>query len=249
MKNAFVSTAIYALGRQLGMAAALIEFQKQMAEPTPQSLPVIHTIRRLRELADIQLSVDCGATIIGQMRSRCFHAAYESGWDCWISLDDDVEASEQTCAHLLDAIDDPFHPRIVIVPYMMRMADSLNPRLCMTMPLVRVLRAVTRVYGAETHAAKLLAFPPGTGGGFGMVGMNRAAMKCIVETQSDCEPLRWVDGDGTEKLALFHDMLIDGLWYGEDTSFFRRVPPWVSVEALLSGNIAHAGIPLDLETL
>lgn len=255
MNEVFVSTAIYGLARQMGLRDALIEFQRQLMAPAVSSLPVIHSILRLRELADIQLGIESGATIIGQMRSRAFHAAYESGSDAWISLDDDIEASAETCSHVLDAIDDRFLPRIVIVPYLIRTADGLPDRACVTLPLVRSTREIARTYGARLKPAKLVTLLPGMGAGFGMVGMNRLAMACIVKRydpplDSEEEDLRWIDGqDGVQKLALFHDMLITGLWYGEDTSFFRRVPSSVSVEALLTGNIAHAGVGLDLETL
>lgn len=242
MKNVFVSTAIYALGRQMGIAAALVEIQKQLDHPTPESLPVARTIHRLRQLADVQLRLDCGATIIGHMRSRAFHSAHESGLDAWVSLDDDMDATTETCRFLLDVLEEDVLPLIVIVPCMMRVPEHTNTKLCVALPMVRSIR----------HAAcgaRLLRMPPKQGGGFGMVGMNRAAMQEMVLLYADDRDLQWDDEDGATKLALFHDMLINGLWYGEDTSFFRRVPATVSVEVLLTGAVNHAGIPLDLETL
>lgn len=82
------------------------------------------------------------------------------------------------------------------------------------------------------------------------MGMNREAMHRMVKAYAGDDALRWNDeDDGGEKIALFHDLLEEGIWWGEDTSFFRRVPKDISVEALLVGRIAHAGLILDLGTI
>jgi hypothetical protein len=108
----------------------------------------------------------------------------------------------------------------------------------MSMPTVRVERTIG-------EGIRLLALEPGQGCGLGFVGMNRPAMNAIAEY---CPPeLAWVDEDGAEKRALFYEKVEDGLWFGEDISFFRfRVPRSVTVEALLVGHSIHAGIPLEL---
>ena len=55
------------------------------------------------------------------------------------------------------------------------------------------------------------------------------------------------DGDmGDGMLALFHDLFANRKWWGEDTSFWLRVPPGVQRLALASGITWHAGAPLDL---
>lgn len=235
----FVTTAVYALGRQLGMAGALQEFTRQLEKPGKDSLPVVRTIYRIRHLTDIGLHVDCGATIIGHMRSRAFHAAYESAWNGWISLDDDIDVTTETCTAMLDAIHLDAGPRIIVVPYMMRTPETIHPKMSLTFPKVRIER--------EWNGARFLRLPPGEGAGFGMVGMNRAAMEAIVAAAP--ADLRWIDGDGDKKLALFRDELVNGFWYGEDTSFFRRVPATVTVEALLTGHVVHGGITTQLSKL
>jgi hypothetical protein len=236
-KRIFVSTSVYALAHQLGMAGAIEEVKRQLDSPGKDSLPVVRTITRLRNLdAEVQLHVDGGATYIGMARSRAFHEAFKTGLP-WIALDDDIEVTTDTAGALLDCIDDVV-PRIVLVPYYTR--DRDNPRLTITLPMVRAERI--------RNGSKLLALPAGAGGGFGMVGMNRLAMEAIVEHAADAE-LTWFD-DGEKKLALFYERLEDGLWYGEDTSFFKfRVPSSVSVEALLVGTVLHGDVPLRLDTL
>jgi hypothetical protein len=240
MKRAFVSTSFYVLGRQLGMAGADVEARRHMNNPgNKDALPVARTVYRLCMLTDCQVYLDCGATIIGKSRSRAFHEAFESDADAWISCDDDVEVETDTAASLIEVLDEPT-PRIVIVPCMMRVPEHVNPSLNVHLPMVRVER-----YAA---GARLVALPRGEGGGFGMVGMNRAAMRAIVE-QPGMEKNFFTDHDGRRKLAVFHDILENGIWYGEDVSFFRRVPANVTVEALLVGTSTHAGIRCHLESL
>ena len=233
-----VTTSVYALAHQLGMREAVEEVRRQLDAPSKDSLPVVRTIARIRNLdVEIELCVDGGATYIGMARSRHFHEAGKRELP-WISLDDDVEVTTDCAAALLDVITEPDPtPRIVIVPYMTR--DRENPQLTITVPIVRVER--------EWKGARLLALPKGQGGGFGMVGMNRQAMLEIVAYAD--ESMVWFDY-GEKKLALFYERLEDGLWFGEDISFFRyRVPPSITVEALLVGTSLHAGVPLTLSSL
>jgi len=236
MKRFFVSTSVYALAHQLGQAGAIEDFKRQLDATDKNSLPVVRTIRRFRALElELVLHVDGGATYIGMARSRAFHEALKSELP-WISLDDDIEVTTDCVAAMAAALDD-VEPRIVLAPYYTR--DNDNPKLTFTVPIVR--SETTR------NGAKLLLLPKGAGGGFGFVGMNRPAMKAIVDDAG--EELSWFD-HGEKKLALFYEALEDGLWFGEDTSFFRyRVPARVTVEALLTGSILHAGVRLDLGTI
>jgi len=233
----FVSCSVYALAHQFGMKGAIADVRRQLDAPSPMSLPFVRTIARLRMLdVEMQLHVDGGATYIGMARSRAFHEAHKSGLP-WISLDDDIEVTTDCAAAMVDVLDDEVVPRVVLVPYLTR--DEEDARLTITLPIVRTERV--------RNGAKLLLMPKGTGGGFGMVGMNRLAIEAV---QQFAPPdLTWFDM-GEKKLAIFYERLEDGLWYGEDTSFFKyRVPPEVTVEALLTGAVTHGGIPLKLDGL
>jgi hypothetical protein len=236
----FVSTSVYALAHQLGMRGAIEEVKRQLDAPGKDSLPVVRTMARLRQLrGDFGLLVDGGATYIGMARSRAFHEAFKSDADVWLSLDDDIEATTDVCSALLEAVDD-IVPRIVLVPYLKR-DDSDGPQLTVTLPMVRSERHV--------QGATLVRMSKGLGGfPFGMVALNRTAMREIV---SSAPPeLQWFDY-GEPKLALFYEKLEDGFWHGEDTSFFRySVPDVVSVECLTGlGTVLHAGFPLQLASL
>lgn len=265
LTQVFLTTSVYALAHQIGMLEAIRQVNEQIRQPSRDSLPAVRTIARFHKLTSdaaedggIGYLVDGGATYIGMARSRMFHEAFKSGM-AWVTVDDDIEATTPLCMAMLEALDDLL-PRVVVVPYMMRVpvdqvkiADgvpSTAARLAVTLPAIfEERRLPIKTGGPMRDLARLVKMPRGYGGGFGLVGMNRRAMEEIVAA-ADKTKLRWVDGDGVEKLALFYESLEDGLWYGEDTSFFRhRIPESVSVEALLCGSIVHAGISLDLDKL
>jgi hypothetical protein len=83
-------------------------------------------------------------------------------------------------------------------------------------------------------------------GGMGLVAMSRYAMNETVAANQD---LVWRDDDGIERLALFHEALVDGQWFGEDLTFFRRIPPHVAIECLITGDSCHNGSKLTLENV
>lgn len=258
LTQVFITTSCYALSHQLGMLEAIQRVNEQIRNPTSESLPAVRTLTRIHKLTTeaspdggIGYLVDGGATLLAMARSRHFHEALKSSLPAWISIDDDVEATTPLCAAMLEALDD-VAPRVLVVPCMVRAptthADgvpSVAPRLACTLPAIFEERTRRFEVGGQSRLCRMVKMPKG--GAFGMVGMNRAAMQAIAEHAPPS--LRFLDGDGAEKLALFHEILRDGLWYGEDMSFFQRVPEAVSVEALLAGVVVHAGIPLDLDKL
>ena len=229
----FVSTMIYALGKQLGFAPAVAEFHTQLAAPNRESLPVVRAIARLRNSHEFALSVDAASVRIAVSRSRAFHAARASGADVWLSIDDDVEAETRTLRALIEAVDDP-EPRICFAPYWQRGAERIAAQLA-AFPLARALKS-----GAETLAA--------VAGGFGLVAVNRAALDAIAEYCA--ADLRYVDADHVDRIAAFQESLVDGRWLGEDVSFFRRAAAaGVRIEALATGTVAHDGRVLKLEEI
>lgn len=245
----YVTVSTYALGRALGLEAAAAEFNKQVVEPTTDSLPAARTVYKLAQLAfeakeAIGLRVDSGATCIGKARSRAFYAALDSGAEVWVTVDDDVEATAPTLKAMLEAVEPRDEPAICIVPCLLRRNEEAQPTVNVDLPRVAVERELPR-----TRAKVRRCFS----GGFGLVAMNRSAMHAVA-VEGERGLLNFVDDDGVKKLALFLDMLsIDGeqrtRWIGEDLSFFRRVPPSVRVEALVDGYTSHAGYALNLSRL
>jgi len=252
IRKVYCTVSTYWLGRTLGLEAAQQEFVRQLHAPDTKSLACVHTISRLRELVDVEIRQDPGATVIGKARSRAFHAAVESDADAWVSVDDDVEASLVTLDWLLGAIDEPL-PHICVAPCLLRRPvdeERIGPGVGVAnVELVRT--------GIERLLHSLSGYNAGggarpiVGGGFALVAVNRPALRAIVEAHRavDAPPLEYVDDDGVARLAIFHDELVDGRWWGEDRSFFRRVPRSVTIECLITGETAHAGYPLDLEKL
>ena len=234
MTTLFVSTMIYALGKQLGFAPAVAEFHAQLAAPNGESLPVVRAIVRLRTSHEFALSVDAASVRIAVSRSRAFHAALESKADVWLSIDDDVEADTRTLDALIGAVGNNVDPRICFAPYWQRGAERITAQLAPA-PLARVTLS-----GAVTL--------PAVAGGFGLVAVNRAALDAVAEYCA--ADLRYVDADHVSRIAAFQESLVDGRWLGEDVSFFRRAAAaGVRIEALATGAVAHDGRVLRLEEI
>lgn len=238
--NVTASTILYALGKQLGKDGAMKEFERQVAKPDKQSLPVVRTLARLRGMCDLAVYVDTGGTCIGKGRSRAFDIAFSQRQaDAWISIDDDSEVTTDTVAAMIEVLDDALHPRIVVVPFMLRGSGLVN----IAMPKVRAVE--------HYNGVKLVRLPHGTAAGFGMVGMNRRAMLEIMTYHKAKGGLEWTDEtSGRKALALFLDELTpNGVWHNEDVAFFRRLPPDLGVDVLLAGISMHAGNALNLAEL
>jgi hypothetical protein len=73
----------------------------------------------------------------------------------------------------------------------------------------------------------------------------------VLEAVHDASPaLSWTDQDGVSRRVLFRDELDGrGHWFTEDTAFFRRVPARFGRWAVRTGETAHSGQRLDLDTL
>lgn len=233
------SVITYALAKRIGSAEAEREFSRQCNAlvDEPDHLPAARTIRKLRKFGDVAKLHDAGGTSIGHARSRAFsvalRAAQEGKLDHFISIDDDVEASDETVAHLIGAVD-PATPQIVIVPCRLRQdRPVINVTLDPDSPLERVSKT-----GARLRRALY--------GGFGVVSMSRAA---VLEIAGHWRDLKYVDDDNQIRLGVFCEFIRNGYWYRDDYAFFARVPPHVRIEALCSGVTDHAGYKLRLERL
>jgi hypothetical protein len=228
-----VTVSAYALGKRLGLERGMRELERQIQTPDKESLPAARCIARLRRLVDIAVRADTGGTVLGMVRSRHAHEAWRVGAEVWLSIDDDVEATTPTLRDLLDAVSGST-PRIVVAPCIVRGGELGVPTVNVDLP---------RIVSTERHLSSGAKLRPIRRAGFSLVAMNRQALELVREASSE---LVYLDADGEERLALFHDALRDGQWLSEDLAFFSRVPPEVSVEALLTGYTSHAGQPLSL---
>jgi len=237
----FVTVSLYVLARERGADAARAEFDRQLAAPGRGSMPCVRAIARLRNYSDVAVRVDLGGSSAAKMRSRAASAALEGmtePGDVWLSIDDDVEATVDALRGLLEAAADPA-PRAIIAPTWLRGLVSVPGQ-----EAVPVVGVALDPEGLVRELAGGVRLAPALAGAFGLVAVNRAALQAAAAV---CE--RFTDDDGAERFAFAHEMIADGRWWGEDLSFFRRLPPEVRVEALLTGFTSHAGHVLPLDKL
>lgn len=233
----FVSTATYAMGKAIGFEEASAEFQRQLEEPTADSLQCVRVIARLRMLEQVAVWHDASATSIGKSRSRAFHEFLRSNADVWVTVDDDVEADTQTLRWLLAAVRSTT-PRVCLAPCLTRGSNVVNVAL----PRFR-LDADTRELPGGGRVMRVLA------GGFGLVAISRLAAETMATFFKN---LAFLDDDQQLKLAVFQEMLArepEGhhTWCGEDVSFCRRAQlAGVQTECLLTGYTVHDGQALKL---
>jgi hypothetical protein len=234
----FVSSQFYALGRQLGIARAMRTVHQQIEQPDRESQPAVRAIWRLQQIEPVQLRIDTGATCIAKTRSRAFHDALSAKeCDVWVAIDDDVEATLPTLQALVEAVRSS--DGICIVPYLLRRGSSDDPlRLSIDMHSYQLDDPRTLPGGGQVVR--------GIGGGFGLVAMSKHAM---VEIAAANVAELWDDDDGVQKLAIFREQLESRLWWGEDLSFFRRVPSNVRIEVLVTGHTGHGVECLDLSNI
>jgi len=228
----FVSTSIYALGRELGPDAATEELRRQVNEPTDQSLSCARTVARLRTFDDLAHHIDAAATSIGRARSRAmseFRARPD--FDVWVSCDDDVEADIQTLKWLVQAVRES--RGVCVVPCWLRRTE----------PIVNLVltEAVARPIGGPGGGLAIGC----RAGGFGLVAMHQDAVSAVYDAHPE---LLFLDEDGKEKLGAFVEVVEGGKWWTEDLTFFLKwLPQDVRREALVTGRSVHDGRLLNLE--
>lgn len=232
------SVITYELSKRLGKkrAAELVHRQagSLLDAPGEEVLPAVRVVRELRRHHETALLHDAGGTSIGHARSRAFSVALAGDVDFWISIDDDTEASPETIAHLLGALERDT-PRIVIVPCFLRQETAC---VNITLDPQHTLERVTKT-GARLRRALY--------GGFGIVAVTRAALHELARTWA--ADLTFVDDDGQHRCGVFVEYISHGWWFREDYAFFSRVPPTVQIEALCTGETDHDGLRLELEQL
>lgn len=246
----YVSLSSYLAGRLLGPERGAATLQNILGADSAndtQWFPALRSLRRLRQITDMELRLDTGATCIGKSRSRHFTAAVRSKCSAWLTMDDDVEASLETLGWLLAAVEGD-EPALCMAPCLLRDGKTANVEWS---PVYSVRRVDHPLFPhGQARAAKR--------GGFGLVAMNRAALDAI----ASAHPAYWLDDDGELKHAVFMELReptgkIVGQsqdsgsfrWLGEDLAFFQRLPSSVRVEGLSIGETMHAGYGLDFGEL
>jgi len=227
----FASCSSYVLGCLTSPRQATELIQRAVADlKAEQTIPAVHALRELRELADIALRVDGGATHIGKSRSRHFAWALESDADVWLYVADDTDTTRETLAWLLDAVSGD-EPRFCIAPCALRGDTGIA-----SVEWSPILVDRSLANGGRARRARR---------GDGIGAMNRAALVAIAKNS----PTWRDDADGLLKPAPYAEVLEPGgAWHGEDMSLCRRLDG-VTFEGLITGETTHAGARLELDTL
>lgn len=223
----YATCSSYVLGQVFSPLEAQALMLKAIADPSVT--PPVHAIEPLRWLRDydeVAYSVSGGGTYISKTRCRQFHAAYESPAKLWATFDDDITMTKETLGWLVQ-LANVSAPTVALAPYAQRGSAVAS------VAWNAILVERTLPGGGKARRAN--------GGGFGAVVMNRAAMSAI---RSNCPFFR--DDDGERKPAPFAEIFDRERWYGEDLSFFQRVPAIVDVWALVTGQTTHAGATINL---
>lgn len=227
----FASCSSYVLGCLTSPRQATELISRAVADVNvEQVLPAVHALRELRDLADLALRVDGGATHIGKSRSRHFAAALESDADVWFYIADDTDTTRETLGWLLDAV------------------NREEPSFCFAPCTLRGDSGVVSVEWSPIYSVRNLS----NGGkarraarGDGIGAMNRAALIEIAKNS----PTWRDDSDGYLKPAPYAEILEPGgAWYGEDLSICRRLDG-VTCEALITGETTHNTTRLDLRSI
>lgn len=239
----FASTMLYAASKKLGLATASNELMRQVGGLAQQGaqtiiatdelewrgIPAALTLARLATMAELELNVNAGATVIGKGRSMTAAAFLESKRAAvWVSCDDDVAVSHDALtAMVAQALREPC---VVIAPCLLRESQKTN-----VVEPSGVLQEPEPGCIVERIAA----------GGFGCFAISRAIVEQAHHARGP--DFDWTDEEGVTRRALFRDEVIDGKWYTEDLAFFgyTRAP----VYAVRRGTTTHAGQRLDLRTL
>lgn len=220
----FVSTFPYALikhARALGELSggpeqeiALIRQHEQLRGKS--DWPAYQTVGELDKGEPFVLCSDASGSI-GQSRSRMagrFWRGVGSHCDVWVSIDDDIFASEDVLARLVGLARKT--EGLATVPYLLRDGKTAS------------IAGVT--VGNEGFFAK--------SSGMGLVALHRRAIERIAE-----DAPRAIDDRGQRYPALFLEFIDEWLgWLGEDIAFSRRAEkvrcPW---HVLTDAPVCHAG--------
>jgi len=235
------TTSCYTMGKIVGPEAASQIVQRLVArDPTiPSHIPkpdCVQTVHTLEQVATDMIGVYCEAATshLGAMRCRAQDWAIKQRADFWISCDDDNWASPAALSTMLHWLRRD-KPTAVAIPCALRTENRDNVRVVPGIPVQYLVDRAQPVVPIEWA-------------GFGIVGVNRAALDLIEQEHAG---LAYVDIDGATRLASFSEAWTDNPnggreWMREDRAWWHRLPVEVQRLAVCAGESTHAGRKLDL---
>lgn len=194
---------------------------RELAAGERAELPAFRTVNRLRKLTEVTLHIET-QTPIARARSHAAGVFLQTGLDDWLSLDGDLDVSEEALKALIAARGGR---RIVFGAYRLRRRPSLS------------------------IATSSATFTPGrpfpiTAGGFGCVLAPRVALELVVEQHPE---LLVTEPGGSYPMVFLERVATSssgGAWVGEDVAFCERARrAGVDLVAVLHSGILHDGVP------
>lgn len=233
IERLYVTMSSYLMGKIMGHEAAVAKMKALCtvdALTGPPPIPGILTIRHLKDICEIAAHLDTGSAHLSKLRSKHFTAAFDSGLP-WLTVDDDVEASERTLRWMLEAIDTS-EPTVVIGPCLFRGKAIVNVEY-------------TKVYSTRRLSDGGVVRTCERGGA-AFMAVNRPAMARIAAQAPE-----FLDDGGKPYYAAFLEYFCQGgQWLSEDLSFCQRCRALgIAIEALQAGETAHDGAELPLARL
>jgi len=221
----FVSVFAYAFGKTHYPNVDAAK-DVELAKGEDSTLPAFRSLARLRRHYDVALAFNCSTLIA---KARCVMAGtflhYPS--PLWVSIDDDVDASEGAMRLLVEGA---MQKQAVILAAMRtRTNDKYN---------VGIL-GVDPAQGGDVAVTTGKLFPI-LHGGAALTAIPYECLKRIVANEGGSA----FDEDGLACPALFQETIIDRAWIAEDDVFCRRArAAGVELYSFISPGIVHAGIP------
>lgn len=238
------TTSCYTMGKLVGPEAATEVIQRMVRRdpsvgnmPSPECVQCVHNLERVTTDA-IAVHAEASTSHLGAMRSRAQHFAMEQGASIWISCDDDNTASVAALSVMLKWLERD-EPTAVAIPCALRTGNRDNVQVVPSVPVKYLI--------GQAHPVVPIEWA-----GFGIVGVNRAALQLIAKQH---DGLAFLDVDGVTRLASFAeswvetwdgDQTVKREWLREDRAWWYRLPRDVQRLAVCAGESTHAGRTIDL---
>jgi GT2 family glycosyltransferase len=217
----YVSIFCYVISKSVEDPSAFVVEEIDRGERA--EWPCFRTLARARRaFGEMVVAVD-HSSLIAKARSRAAGKFWDSHCDVWLTIDDDIDASEQDLRALVGAVRDGAD--VVLAPCVLRDGSTIN------------VATDERRVRTTKHGTRLVEV---AAGGLALAALSHKAIGKMAEWYSE---LRWRNPDTNDAgVGLFLEEVRDGRWYGEDISFCRRASLLgLRIEATPDTNVMHAG--------
>ena len=219
--------------------------REEIAKKEESDVAGFRAAARLAYVADVNLYVSM-SSLLARARSHAAGLFLRSGRDVWVSVDEDVEASEEVLASLVKSASSHSFPRTVPSPTRVNSGIVLTAQVCSGNGRTDINAIVNPNRGREVDGRRVV---PCMQGGFSLAAFSWDA----IEHMRKAYPHLVYDGESGQGLGIFLETIMpshDGKsmqWVSEDIVCCRRAQTCgVPVECLLDAEVTHAGVTLDV---